>query len=68
VIGTILIGSCRKGDIEFESVVEGLSDGDIKFSIINNIESILNYHYYKKQCRVINDTAKEFTAHPSNIN
>jgi hypothetical protein len=71
MIGNVLIGSYLKARIDFEPVVDGLSDCDIKFPFMNNIESILNYHYYTKQSRVTsinNNTSKDFTTHPININ
>jgi hypothetical protein len=51
-------------------VLKELPDCDIEFPVINNIESILNYHYYTKQSRVINnnDTAKGTTTHAISIN
>jgi hypothetical protein len=49
-------------------VINGLSDHDVLL-VIKNIESISNYHNYRKWTRLINkDTVKEFITHLSNEN
>jgi hypothetical protein len=39
----------RKDCICIEPVIDGLSDRDEKLLVVNNIESISDYHNYKKR-------------------
>jgi hypothetical protein len=56
-----------KHHICIKPVIGGLSYHDAKL-LMKNIESMLNYNNYKKQIRIIDDIAKEFTVHQSNVN
>jgi hypothetical protein len=63
------IDSSRKYHISIEPVINGLSDHEAQLLVIKNIESIFNYHNYRKQIRLINnDTIIEFITHLSNEN
>jgi hypothetical protein len=65
VTGNIYIGSSRKNRIYIKPVPDGAKLLVVK----KNIESILNYHNYKKQTRLTNnDTSKGLTTHVSNVN
>jgi hypothetical protein len=65
----VFIDSSRKEHISIEPVINGLSDHDAQLLVIKNIESISNYHNYRKRTRLINkDTVKEFITHLSNKN
>jgi hypothetical protein len=66
-IDNVFMDSSRKEHISIEPVINGLSDHDAQLLVIKNIESISNYHNYRKQTRLINkDTVKEFITHLSN--
>jgi hypothetical protein len=50
-------------------VINGLSDHDAQLLVVKNIESISNYHNYRKRIGLINNgTTKEFITHLSNEN
>jgi hypothetical protein len=69
VIDNVFIDSSRKEHISIELVTNGLSDHDAQLLVIKNIESISNYHNYRKQIGLINkDTVKEFITYLRNEN
>jgi hypothetical protein len=47
-IDNVFIDSSRKEHIYIELVINGLSYHDAQFLVIKNIESISNYHNYRK--------------------
>jgi hypothetical protein len=47
-IDNVFIDSPRKDDISIEMVINGISDHDAQLLVITNIESISNYHNYRK--------------------
>jgi hypothetical protein len=65
----VFIDSSRKENISIELVINGQSDHDAQLLVIKNIQSVSNYHNYRKQTRLINkDTVKEFITHLYNEN
>jgi predicted proteasome-type protease len=66
-IDNVFIDSSRKEHISVELVINRLSDHNAQLPVIKNIESISNYHNYRKRIRLINkDTVKEFITHLRN--
>jgi exonuclease III len=57
-IHNVFIDSSRKDNISIEPVINGLSDY-ARLLVIRNMESIFNYHNYRKQIRLINNDTKK---------